>query len=96
MVLHARRKKRKLHSGQKKPKTAVKSKRFMDKVMGLCAVGRPKGDFKGIIEIYRCSQRKRAERKSKYHEAGDLYEVDCELTGSRFVHMIKHQLIPDI
>ena len=27
-----------LHSGQEKPKTAVKSKRHIDKVMGLCAV----------------------------------------------------------
>ena len=85
------RKKKKLQCGQK-TFTAVKSKRFIDKVMGLCAVERPQGDFNGIVGIYRCSQHKRENRKSKYHKAGDLYEVDCEVNGSRFV---KNHLITD-
>ena len=33
---------------------------------------------------------------SKFHAAGDWYKVDCEVNGPRFVHMIQHQLIPDI
>ena len=90
------RKKKKLHSGQKKSRTPVKTKRFIDKVMGLCAVGRPQGDFKGILGIYRCSETKRAARNSVYHRAGDLYEVDCEVNGARFAHMIQNNLIPDI
>ena len=74
----------------------MKSKRHIDKVMGLCAAGRPQGDFNGILGIYRCSETKEAQRASKFHAVGDRYEVDCEVNGSRFVHMIRNHLIRDI
>jgi hypothetical protein len=90
------RKKKKLHNGQKKSKTAIKSKRFIDKVMGLCAVGRPQGDFDGIIGIYRCSEKRQAERNSKFHARGEWYEVDCEVNGEMFRRMVQTKLIPDI
>ena len=90
------RKKRKLHSEQEKPRTALQSKRHIDKVMGLCAVGRPQGDFNGIVGIYRCAEMKVAQRASVYHAVGDRYEVDCEVNGDMFAHMIKTRLIPDI
>ena len=90
------RKKKKLHEGQKRSKTAVKSKRFIDKVMGLCAVGRPQGDFDGIIGIYRCSEKRQAERNSKFHARGEWYEVDCEVNGEMFRSMVQTKLIPDI
>ena len=61
---------RKLHIGQEKPKTAVKSNRHIDKVMGLCAVGRPQGDFNGIVGIYRCAEMKEALKTSKFHAVG--------------------------
>jgi hypothetical protein len=90
------RKKKKLHSEQKKTKTAIKSKRFIEKVMGLCAVGRPQGDFDGIIGIYRCSEKRRAKRNSKFHARGEWYEVDCEVNGEMFRRMVETRLIPDI
>jgi hypothetical protein len=97
MVLHAHTEEKETPQWtEKTKKTAVKSKRFIDKVMGLCAVGRPQGDFDGILGVYRCSEKKQAERNSGFHAAGDWYEVDCEVNGSRFVHMIQNHLIPDI
>ena len=39
---------------------------------------------------------KEALKTSKFHAVGDRYEVDCEVNGERFAHMIKTQLIPDI
>ena len=90
------RKKKKYHDGQKRTKTAIKSKRFIDKVMGLCAVGRPQGDFDGIIGIYRCSEKRQAERNSKFHVRGEWYEVDCEVNGEMFRRMVQTKLIPDI
>ena len=90
------RKKKKLHSEQKETKTAIKSKRFIEKVMGLCAVGRPQGDFDGIIGIYRCSEKRRAKRNSKFHARGEWYEVDCEVNGEMFRRMVETRLIPDI
>jgi len=90
------RKKKKLHNGQKKSKTAIKSKRFIDKAMGLCAVGRPQGDFDGIIGIYRCSEKWQAERNSKFHARGEWYEVDCEVNGEMFRRMVQTKLISDI
>ena len=63
------RKKKKYHEEQKRTKTAIKSKRFIDKVMGPCAVGRPQGDFDGTIGIYRCSEKRQAERTASFTHA---------------------------
>jgi hypothetical protein len=90
------RKKKKMHKDQKRPKTAIKSKRFIDKVMGLGAVGRPQGDFDGIFGIYRCSEKRQAERNNKFYARGEWYEVDCEVHGDMFRRMVKNKLIPDI
>ena len=89
-------KKKKLHKGQEETKTAIKSKRFIEKVMGLCAVGRPQGDFDGIIGIYRCSEKRQAKRNSKFHTRGEWYEVDCEVKGEMFRRMVQTKLISDI
>ena len=64
--------------------------------MGLCAVGRPQGDFDGIIGIHRCSEKRQAERNSKFHARGEWYEVDCEVNGEMFRRMVQTKLIPDI
>ena len=42
------------------------------------------------------AETKEALKTSKFHAVGDRYEVDCEMNGERFAHMIKTQLIPDI
>lgn len=57
VILYAHREETKHHRGRKRSKTAVKSKRFINKVTGLCAIGRPQEDFSGIHGIYRCSQK---------------------------------------
>ena len=75
---------------------ATKSKRFVQKVMGLCAVARPCGDFNGRLGMYRCARKKVAERNSKHHERGDVYDEDCEVDGDMFYEIVTKQLIPDI
>ena len=43
---------------QEQTRVATKSKRFVEKVMGLCAVARPCGDFNGRLGMYRCARKK--------------------------------------
>jgi len=87
----------KVHPGQQEQtRVATKSKRFVQKVMGLCAVARPCGDFNGRLGMYRCARKKVAERNSKYHERGDVYDEDCEVDGDMFYEIVTKQLIPDI
>ena len=87
----------KVHPGQQEQtRVATKSKRFVQKVMGLCAVARPYGDFNGRLGMYRCARKKVAERNSKYHERGDVYDEDCEVDGDMFYEIVTKQLIPDI
>ena len=87
----------KVHPGQQEQtRVATKSKRFVEKVMGLCAVARPCGDFNGRLGMYRCARKKVAQRNSKYHERGDVYDEDCEVDGDMFYEIVTKQLIPDI
>jgi len=37
-----------------------------------------------------------AERNSKYHKRGDVYDEDCEVDGDMFYEIVTKQLIPDI
>ena len=64
--------------------------------MGLCAVARLCGDFNGRLGMYRCARKKVAERNSKYHKQGDVYDEDCEVDGDMFYEIVTTQLIPDI
>ena len=75
----------KVHPGQQEQtRVATKSKRFVQKVMVLCAIARPCGDFDGRLGMYRCARKKAAERNSKYHKRGNVYEDDCEVDGDMF------------
>ena len=87
----------KVHPGQhRRTRVPTKSKRFVQKVMGLCAVARPCGDFDGRIGMYRCARRKVAQRNSKFHKRGDVYDEDCDIDGDMFYETFTKQLIPDI
>ena len=46
--------------------------------------------------MYRCARKKVAERNSKYHKRGDVYDEDCEVDGDMFYEIVTTQLIPDI
>ncbi len=72
----------KVHPGQQRQtRVPAKSKCFVQKVMGLCAIARPCGDFDGRLGMYRCARKKVAQRRSKYHKRGDVYDDDCEVDG---------------
>jgi transposase len=87
----------KVHPGQQRQtKVPAKSKRFVQKVMGLCAIARPCGDFDGRLGMYRCARKKVAQRNSKYHKRGDVYDDDCEVDGDMFYEIVTKQLFPDI
>ena len=87
----------KVHPGQqRRTRVPTKSKRFVQKVMGLCAVARPCGDFDGRLGMYRCARKKVAQRNSKYHKRGDVYDEDCEVDGDMFYEIVTKQLFPDI
>ena len=87
----------KVHPGQQgQTRVATKSKRFVQKVMGLCAVARPCGNFNGRLGMYRCARKKVAQRNSKYHKRGDVYDDYCEVDGDMFYQIVTTQLFPDI
>jgi len=77
-------------------RVSTKNKRFVQKVMGLCAVARPCGNFDGRIGMFRCARKKVAQRNSKYHKRGDEYDEDCEVDGDMFYSIVTKQLIPNI
>ena len=81
---------------QRRTRVPTKSKRFVQKVMGLCAVARPCGDFDGRIGMYRCARKKVAQRNSKYHKRGDVYVEDCDVDAELFCELVIEKLIPDI
>ena len=81
---------------QRQTRVPAKSKCFVQKVMGLCAIARPCGDFDGRLEMYRCARKKVAQRRSKYHKRGDVYDDDCEVDGDMFYEIVTKQLFPDI
>ena len=83
----------KVHPGQhRRTRVPTKSERFVQKVMGLCAIARPCGDFDGRIGMYRCARRKVAQRNSKFHKRGDVYDEDCEVDGDMFYEIVFVQM----
>lgn len=54
------------------PHETSKSKRYIDKVMFMCAVARPRGDFDGKIGIWPYVYQKPAERNSKNRPKGTI------------------------
>lgn len=86
----------KMPKDKKRPRCAVQSRKYVKKVMGLSAVGRPCGNFDGRIGMYRVARDKIALRKSKNHNRGDVYKEDCEMDGDLFHEIVTEKLLPDI
>ena len=64
----------KMPAGEERPKTRLKSKRFVGKIMVLTAVTRPRGNFNGILGSWRVAKpfiyRHAATFKGNAYEAG--------------------------
>jgi transposase len=67
-------------------------------VMFLGAVAAPRDDvgFDGKIGLWHVGEEKVAQRKSKFHERGDVYYINANMDGDLFLEMVKDKLIPAI
>jgi hypothetical protein len=83
--LHGRRKRA---PGQKLPPRFCKSKTNIPKVMFLSAVARPRPGFDGKLGIWRVAAPKTAQKKSKNHERGTVYDVDVTMTAERYFELM--------
>ena len=84
--------------GIEAPSYFALSKTQIPKLMyfGAIAPPNPKHKFDGKLGLWRVSETKTAKRNSKYHKAGDVFEVPTTMDGDLFVQMCKELLIPSI
>ena len=78
--------------------TTALSKTQIPKVMffGAVAPPNPGKKFDGRIGLWMVSETKTAQRASKYHAVGDVFEIPTMMNGELFVSMCKKLLIPAI
>jgi|TARA_B100000524_G_scaffold334345_1_gene222775 hypothetical protein len=85
----------KIPAGEERPKTRLKSKGFVAKLMVLTAVTRPPGNFNGILGSWRVAKpfiyRHAATFKGNAYEAGGSRPKDCEMDGKKFATMLKQK-----
>jgi hypothetical protein len=92
----------KLYAGMEKPRTPIKSKRFIGKVMMLIAIARPvpEHDFDGKIGCWRVTDdfvyKKGATYQGTRYEKGDTRRKDCTMDGAKFAEMLKDDVFPSI
>lgn len=96
----------KLPPGKAAPLTAVQHKSHIPKVMFLAAVARPRFEtwpdgrevctFNGKIGCWRVSKPHTAQRDSKYHQKGDIYEKDVTMNSDRYVEFMTEKVLPAI
>ena len=90
----------KLPPGVEKPKSRLKSKRFVAKVMILSAVARPIGDWNGVVGCWRVTQpftyQKQATYQGTVYHKGDTRMKDCEMDGDKFAEMLTSKVFPAI
>jgi len=91
----------KVPPGQAAPLTPVQHKSHVPKTMFLTAIGRPRFDgdectFDGKLGCWRISEMKTAKKNSKYHAAGDEYEVDVTMNAERYVKLMTEEVLPAI
>ena len=73
----------KVHPGQQEQtRVATKSKRFVEKVMGLCAVARPCGDFNGRLGMYRCARKRLRSETANITNEGTCTTKTVRWTGT--------------
>ena len=83
------------HVGDSTPQTTpMKSKRFVPKIMFLCAIAEPVGDFDGKIGIYPFTTWDVAKRDSKNRKAGTPVLVDVAVNAEVYQNVL-HQVIKD-
>jgi hypothetical protein len=90
----------KLPPGIEKPKQKLKSKRFIGKVMMLCAVARPdpSNNFDGLVGCWRVCEQQVAKRGDKRTglKKGDRRTVDVTMDADKFEAMLRADVIPAI
>ena len=84
------------------PIRTTQNKRFITKVMFLCAVARPRWDphrkawFDGKVGLWPCIDKTAAMRSSKNRERGTLVSRPFEVNRERYLDMIVNKVIPAI
>ncbi|KAL1514867.1 hypothetical protein AB1Y20_003950 [Prymnesium parvum] len=90
----------KLPPGTEKPRTPMKSKRFIGKIMCLIAIGRPSPGNCGLIGCWRVTEphiyKRRTEYRGVVYNAGDSRRVDANMDSAKWLEMIKNDVLPAI
>ncbi len=88
----------KIPPGQEPPSDFPQHKSHIPKVMFLSAVARPRPrhKFDGKIGIWRVAVTHTAQKKSKYHNAGDKYQKDATMDHGLFQKMMAQLVFPAI
>jgi hypothetical protein len=87
---------------EREPYRATKSKRFMTKVMFLCAVARPRWDsgrnqtFSGKIGIWPIVDMVPAQRSSRNRDAGTIVTKPIDVNAQVYCRFLVENLIPSI
>ena len=79
----------------------IKSRRHTPKVLLSVTLARPEkkegvGFYGGKIEMLRCSRNIVAQRSSKYHERGSIYQKDASLNSTMFKNQLTKKIFPAI
>lgn len=78
------------------PTRQTQSKRYITKVMFMCAVARPRGDFDGKIGIWAFTTTEQAQRNSKNHRRGDLVVKPQNIDKDVYREMLIDNVLPAI
>jgi hypothetical protein len=78
------------------PERKVQSKRFITKVMFLCAVARPRPGFDGKIGIWSFTKIEKAQRNSKNHDKGDDVTKPVNVDKDVYRDMLLNHVLPAI
>jgi len=98
IYLYQDREKIRLFPGEERPPAvAVQHKSHIPKLMFLTAIARPREEhgFDGKVSIYRVSQRKVAQRNSRNHQRGEVYQADCTINSEIYLDLMK-KVIDDV
>ena len=84
--------------GRKSAKLAVKSKRYVPKVMVMTAVAKPnpRYSFDGRVGLWPITEQYEAKRSSVKHRKGEVYEKPCTMDTAVFVELMRTRVIPAI
>ena len=88
----------KVPKGEKVDKAGVVNRSHIPKVMFLVGVAKPdtQHDFNGFLGCWRVGEYRKAKRKSKNYNAGELRWDDKNLDSDMFVHLMTYKVIPAV